>query len=251
MPPCAPYSFTMTGRSISAPVRNWRGTLSPARVSHWRCSSRLASQSSTALLPKYGIGIFLCSSSDRYATNDPCGTMMILRFSSSGTSAHEIRVLLDRDDFVDEGERTVEALGVGARDHQRREALVVRALEDLQRRVRPQRRDGVELRRIALSQLADRPGTAAPPSSCRHCFLKRRIAKKRFGCSVEDRRRRRSWPCSSSRRQDVRRTIPRDAGDAAACDGDRGRFVAGGDPYLARPGSCVGARISSRCLFGL
>ena len=61
---------------------------------------------------------------------------MILRFSSSGTSPMKSRVLLDRDDFVDERERAVEPFGVGVGDRERAEALVVRAFEDLQRRVR-------------------------------------------------------------------------------------------------------------------
>ena len=54
--------------------------------------------------------------------------MMILRFSSSD-EPHEVGVLLDRDHFVDERERAVEPLGIGVRDRERREALVVRALE--------------------------------------------------------------------------------------------------------------------------
>ena len=49
---------------------------------------------------------------------------------------HEFRVIVERDHFIDERERTVEPLGVAIRDSERAEALVVSPFENLQRRMR-------------------------------------------------------------------------------------------------------------------
>src|ERR1700729_1759944 len=56
---------------------------------------------------------------------------------------HELRVIVQRDDLVDEGEGAVEALGIAVRDRKRTKSLVVSPFENLQRRMGAQRRDGV------------------------------------------------------------------------------------------------------------
>ena len=49
--------------------------------------------------------------------------MMTLRFSSSSIERHELRIVVERDDFVDEGERAIETLGIAVRDRERVEIL--------------------------------------------------------------------------------------------------------------------------------
>lgn len=56
---------------------------------------------------------------------------------------HEIGVLVDADHFVDEGERPVQPLRLAVGDGERFESLVVRAFENLERRVRAERGDRI------------------------------------------------------------------------------------------------------------
>ena len=145
---------------------------------------------------------------------------MTLRRSSSSIMRHELRVVVERDHFVDEGERAIEPLGLAIRYRQRAKAFVVRALENLQRRMRAQRRDRI---RSVHSSLTTRsrlecPGRFASPSD--------RWLDRSPDCTKDARPRRRvsrARPARRLRRAAATRPppAPRDAGDE------------GFDPHLA------------------
>ena len=81
-----------------------------------------------------------------------------LAFLEFGDEAHELRIRFDRDHFIDEAVAAIEPFHVAVRDRERMETLVVRALEDLQRGMRAQRCDGIELAGPGFAFFAERIG---------------------------------------------------------------------------------------------
>src|SRR5271156_1303049 len=86
---------------------------------------------------------------------------------------HEVRVAIDPDHLVHEGERAIEPFGLAVGDGQRPEPLVARALQYLQRGVRAQRTNRVEVVRRSLRRRTEEFGSyhsvIVSPSETRDC----------------------------------------------------------------------------------